>query len=46
MHNPIGIDAVSPRFTWNYEAISGHDFKQGSVQLLLSRNKGSFRKDL
>lgn len=39
MHNPIGIDAVSPRFTWNYEAISGHDFKQGSVQLLLSRNK-------
>lgn len=39
MHNPIGIDAPTPRFTWNYETISGYDFKQGSVQLYLSTNR-------
>lgn len=39
MHTPIGIDVATPRFTWNYEAVSGHDFKQGSVQLLISKNQ-------
>ena len=38
MHNPIGIDAPSPRFTWNYKTASGHDFKQGSIQLLVSKS--------
>lgn len=38
MHNPKGIDAATPRFTWNYETASGHDFKQGSIQLLVSKS--------
>ena len=38
MHNPMGIDVSSPRFTWNYETASGHDFKQGSIQLLVSKS--------
>lgn len=37
MENPIGIDVPSPRFTWIYESSSNPDFKQGSIQILVSK---------
>lgn len=46
MYNPIGIDAASPRFTWNYERISSFDFKQGYVQLMLSKDKNALAKEI